>query len=73
MQVGNGNKVLSCFLCKLYYNGNEVITLTNKIQINLRVEEELLNKLDKTANEENRSRNNLIEHILKEYFNNLNR
>lgn len=47
--------------------------MTNKIQINLRVDEELLNKLDKTADEENRSRNNLIEHILKEYFNNLKR
>ena len=42
--------------------------MTNKIQINLRLEEDLLTKLDEKAKEENRARNNLIEYIIKEYF-----
>lgn len=42
--------------------------MTNKIQINLRLEENILKELDKKAKKENRARNNLIEHIIKEYF-----
>ena len=42
--------------------------MTNKNQINLRVEDETLIELTKQAEKENRSRNNLIEHIIKEYL-----
>ena len=42
--------------------------MTNKIQINLRLEEKTLKELDKKAKKENRARNNLIDHIIKEYL-----
>lgn len=42
--------------------------MTTKIQINLRLDQETLKKLEKKAIEENRTRNNLIEHIIKEYL-----
>lgn len=42
--------------------------MTNKIQINLRLEENALKELDKKAKKESRARNNLIEHIIKEYL-----
>lgn len=42
--------------------------MTNKIQINLRLEENTLKELDEKAQKENRARNNLIEHIIKEYL-----
>lgn len=42
--------------------------MTNKIQINLRLEENVLKQLDQKAKEENRPRNNLIEHIIKQYL-----
>ncbi len=42
--------------------------MTNKIQINLRLDEETLKQLDEKAKEENRARNNLIEYIIKEYL-----
>lgn len=42
--------------------------MTNKVQIGLRVNEELRNKLIEQAEKENRSVNNLIETILENYL-----
>ena len=46
--------------------------MTDKIQINLRLDEKTLKELDEKAQNVNRSRNNLIEHIIKEYLKNEN-
>ncbi len=42
--------------------------MTDKIQINLRLDENTLKELDEKAQSVNRSRNNLIEYIIKEYL-----
>jgi len=42
--------------------------MTNKIQINLRVTEEMKKQIEKQAKEEQRSVNNLLEHIVSEYL-----
>ena len=52
----------------LLYNGTEVITLTEKIQINLRLQKETIIKLKKEAQKQKRSVNNLIEVIIDEYL-----
>ena len=57
------------FCIILLYNGTEVITLTEKIQINLRLQQETINKLKNEAKKQKRSVNNLIEVIIDEYLN----
>lgn len=42
--------------------------MTEKIQINLRVDENLLKQIDEKAQQENRTRNNFIENLIKEYL-----
>ncbi len=42
--------------------------MTNKIQINLRVTEELKNKIQEQAGKEGRSVNNLIEYVMNKYI-----
>lgn len=42
--------------------------MTEKIQINLRVDEELLKQIDEKAKKESRTRNNFIEYVIKEYL-----
>ncbi len=42
--------------------------MTEKIQINLRIDEKTLKKLDEQAKKEGRPRNNLIEFIIKNYL-----
>ena len=54
-----------------YYNKIEVIKLTissDKTRYNLTLEKELKEKLEKEASEQNRSLNNLIETVLKNYL-----
>lgn len=42
---------------------------TSKIQIGLRVDDEIRSKLKYLAEKESRSINNLVEHIVKQYLN----
>lgn len=42
---------------------------TSKIQIGLRVDDEIRSKLKYLAEKESRSINNLVEHIIKQYLN----
>jgi len=62
------NKVLSLFFGKVlvkWYRGD---IMTIKVQIGLRVTEEIRDKLYEEAENQNRSVNNLIEHIIAKYF-----
>ena len=45
-----------------------MITLTEKIQINLRLKKETIDKLKEQAEKEKRSVNNLIEVMIDKYF-----
>lgn len=42
--------------------------MTYKIQFGIRLEEETLDQIKKIAQEENRSLNNLIEYLIKQYI-----
>lgn len=42
--------------------------MTEKIQINLRLKAETIERIEKEAERQNRSRNNLIEVIIEEYL-----
>ncbi len=44
--------------------------MTDKKQINLRLDEKLLEKLDRQAEKEQRPRNNMIEYIITKYLEN---
>lgn len=43
--------------------------MTDKIQINLRVKEEMLKRIKEQAKKENRSINNFIENVIQIYLN----
>ncbi len=42
--------------------------MTHKVQVNLRLYPETLSRLDQQAMKENRTRNNLLEHIIIKYL-----
>ena len=46
--------------------------MTNKIQVNLRLQEDVLKKLKAEAEKQKRSMNNLLEVIIDEYLNKQN-
>lgn len=46
--------------------------MTNKIQVNLRLQEEVIKKLKVEAEKQKRSMNNLLEVIIDEYLNKQN-
>lgn len=49
-----------------WYQGGD--TMTNKIQINLRLQPEMIEELKKEAEKQKRSVNNLLEVIISEYL-----
>ena len=52
----------------MVYNDIEVIPLTDKIQVNLRLHEEVIKELKAEAEKQKRSVNNLLEVIIDEYL-----
>lgn len=66
--IGNGYKVVSCFLFKMIIICYQGDTMTEKKQINLRLTEKNIEKLKVEANEQKRSVNNLIEIMIEKYF-----